>query len=1351
MTSFFRQYDILLQSNWFDADFYLKDNPEIALQSGDPVLHYLEVGARLGLRPHPDFDVDYYRAQCASLGISVDNPLLHYLEEGAPKLGLKPNGAAASRDAVDERERVLQPLLESGLFDLAFYRAAYGLQFDDEAAALRHFLFEGSAQGKRPNLYFDPLWYLKQYPELTAAVACPLFHFHAEGDAQGQRPSVIFDSVWYREHYQVASDDNSLAHYLRNCRSGRHSPIPEFDVEYYCTVNKDVRDAAVDPFQHYLFTGYREGRNPSPQFNVRYYAKRYLGGDLRVNPLLHYLAHKHEPGIHGIPPEDEPSVPRAVRQFSAPAADFEAFKPLPAALPRKAKLLAYYLPQFHAFAENDAWWGAGFTEWTNVARGVSRFKGHYQPRIPRDLGFYSLDDALPTLRRQIELAKGGGIYGFVFYYYWFNGRRLMERPIEQFLTEPDLDLPFALMWANENWTRRWDGDEHEVLISQDYDPADDERLIADFVRHFRDPRYIRVQGRPLLMIYRPGIIPRAAEVLARWRSLFRERFGEEPVIVMVQAFGDTDPGTFGFDGAIEFPPHKLTANMPSINDDLVYVDEEFTGKVFSYDDVVARSLSEPIPTFPQIKTAAPGWDNDARRQGAGLVIHGSTPAKFENWLKQLIERARRAPFFGEHFVCINAWNEWCEAAYLEPDLHYGGAYLNAVGRAVAGVSAAGSQGKLLLVGHDAFPSGAQQLLLNIARQLKAAHGLHVEFLLLGGGTLEGTYKDVAPVTLASGDGALRAALASMQRRGIAHAIVNTVAAATVLPRLREHGIEAVTLVHEMPRIVHEKSLQAGARLAFEASRATVVATPVVRDQLAQALQLRPDQRVRIIPQGLYRRPESSADAVAALRRELRIGDGEKLVLGIGYADLRKGFDLFLQLWRCINEGRARRAHFCWLGGIDPGLRHWLGPEIEAACAAGSFHMPGHRQTVAPYLLAADAFALTSREDPFPTVVHEALSVGLPVFAFADAGGMSDFLAEHDMGFIVPHADVLAMAARIEELLVRPFDELAAGRRKAFVSAKLDFGDYVRQLLRLALPQSPSISVAIPNYNYAKFLPGRLATVFQQQLPVDEILLLDDGSSDNSLEVVSRVASEWERSVTVLPNAINSGSPFAQWRKAAETAKGDFLWLAEADDLSEPTFLSAVVGAMQSDPAICIGFSDSRSIDSDGALLSDSYQDYYARHEPGALSSTQVFDGSTFARRYLSVRNLILNASAVVWRRAALLKALDACAGELRGLRMAGDWRLYLELLGMPGARIAYVAEPVNIHRRHSQSVTHALPAQVHLAEIAHCHQAAMKFELPKKLVGAQKKYIAEIATQLLARCADEGASISTPTRKLRGR
>lgn len=1254
-----------------------------------------------------------------------------------------PEATPVAQEAV--RAVRMAALAGTGLFDAAHYLSAY----PDIAAAgiepFAHFFDHGYTEGRRPNPYFDPLWYLAQNPDVAQDGVNPLFHYAFHGDAEGRRPSPLFDPAWYRERYALDEKANALAHWLKHRASGRFSPMPDFDAEFYLARNPDVAAAGVDPFEHFWCQGYKEGRDPSPAFDVRFYAQRYLRGDLSENPFAHWLAHRHEPGVHGRMPEDEASVPREVKRFTKPGPDFEELRPLPADAAKRVKLLAYYLPQFHAFPQNDAWWGRGFTEWTNVPRGLPRFRGHYQPRVPRDLGFYTLDGN-EVFRRQVEMAKAGGVHGFVFYFYWFNGTRLMDAPVERFLADPSIDMPFALMWANENWTRRWDGAESEVLISQDYRPDDDERMAAEFARHFRDPRYIRIGGRPVLMVYRPALIPDSKSTIARWRSLFREHHNEDPLLVMAQGFGDFDPRPHGLDGAIEFPPHKLTQNLEPIATGLDILDPDFTGKVYTYESVTQVSLAEPAPPFPLIRTAVPSWDNDARRQGNGLVITGSTPAKYEAWLAALIEHAGRHPFHGEAIVCVNAWNEWCEGAYLEPDLHFGGAYLNATARAVTGATRLGDEAppRILLVGHDAFPGGAQQLLLSIGTTLKRAHGAEIEFLLLGGGAMEADYRRVAPTTVVAGQAALSARVGAMAARGWRHAIVNTTAAGAAVATLRGAGIGAVLLVHELPRLIREKHLADSARAGITAARQVVFPAPFVRDEVLKELGLEADDRMLLRAQGIYKDISAPPDAAARIRAELGIAEGERLVLGIGYADMRKGFDLFLQLWRLLRwRGRAR-VHLCWLGGMDPQMQAWLADEIEAARATGTFHMPGRRDDVGAFLRAADAYALTSREDPFPSVALESIAAGRPVVAFARSGGIPDMLAETGAGTVVPYGDVTAMAEAISAAMQPDRADGAAARRK-LAATRFGWRPYVRDLLRLVAPELPAVSVAVPNYNYARFMPERLGSVFAQSLPVHEVIVLDDCSTDDSLDVIRAVARRHGRDIRLAPNTTNSGSVFAQWRKAAEMAQGDYVWIAEADDLSDPDFLLRATARMKADPSIRFAFTDSSTIAADGSPMWPDYKGYYATLERGALQHSEVFAAAEFVRRFLAVKNLVLNVSAVVWRRDALLAALDACAEELRGFRMAGDWRLYLEALSAPGARVAYEAAPLNVHRRHAASVTHALDGGRHVEEIARCHAFARKaFPDAAASAAAQQAYLDEVAAQL-------GVAPAPPPKKPRRR
>ena len=887
------------------------------------------------------------------------------------------------------------------------------------------------------------------------------------------------------------------------------------------------------------------------------------------------------------------------------------------------------------------------------------------------------------------------------------------------------------MWANENWTRRWDGADAEVLISQGYRAEDDGLLIDDFARHFRDKRYIRVDGRPLLMVYRPGIIPKTKQTVERWRAEFKKRHAEDPILVMAQAFGATDPREFGFDGAIEFPPHKHTQRMTTIQNELTWLDWDFSANVFRYEDVVSFSLDEPQPDFPIIKTIVPSWDNDARRQGKGVVIHDGTPAKYQAWLSELVKRANRNPFFGEPIVCVNAWNEWCEAAYLEPDQYFGSAFLNATGRAVTQTHREAPGQRILLVGHDAFPSGAQHLLLGIGRVLQRRFGVDVEFLLLRGGEFADAYRELAPTTVVTDDAELDGIIKAAAGRGIRNAILNTTASARAIGYLDANGIESVLLIHELPSILRAYDLLGWAKMGLQRARHAVFAARTVQNNVLAEVDLKPDARMHLLPQGCYKNISYSREAGEKIRKEFKIADREPVVVCVGYAELRKGFDHFLQLWRFCNQSKSKRVHFVWVGGIHLHFENWMSAEIEAAKASGTFHMPGHRSDVESFLSAGNVFVLTSREDPFPTVIHEALSVGLPCIAFDKAGGMSDFLRDTKMGTVVPYGDVVAMAHAVQAEIAKGISPADRAKRHEFVLTELNFEQYVGKLLQLVLPMVRPVSVAVPNYNYGRLMGDRLGSIFQQTYPVHEVIVLDDRSTDDSLEVIKATAAAWKRDIALVPNKVNSGSVFKQWRKAAETATGEFLWIAEADDLSEPNFLAEVMNVMQDDPNIGLAFSDSSALSQDGSLLWENYKGYYAQIAPDALTADEIFDGPDFVALFLSERNVILNVSAVVWRREVLLRVLAVCEKELSTFRMAGDWRLYLEALAVKGSKIAYVSTPLNKHRRHAESVTHTIDAGKHVAEIAQCHEFAAKaFKLPAAIRKLQQEYREKVTVQL---------------------
>ena len=343
--------------------------------------------------------------------------------------------------------------------------------------------------------------------------------------------------------------------------------------------------------------------------------------------------------------------------------------------PKEIGLLAYFLPQFHRTPENDEWWGEGFTEWTNVRRGKPNFDGHYQPRLPGELGYYNLLD--PQVReQQAALARQYGVTGFCYYHYWFGGRRMLEQPLELLLKSPKPDFPFCIFWANENWSKRWDGGNHELLLEQVHSPEDDVAFIEHLLPYFNDHRYIRIDGRPLLMIYRIEQFEHPRQTIKRWRDICRANGLPAPYIVKADTRDSGPPEVFGADASVEFPPHRLHPGilMPRRPDD---IHPDYRGTLLDYATTAAYMSSRHEAGHTHYRTVIPDWDNTARKQMDGTTFIGSTPDLFRAWLRETLVRTRELLPPGHRFVFVNAWNEWAEGACLEPDGRHGRAMLEA--------------------------------------------------------------------------------------------------------------------------------------------------------------------------------------------------------------------------------------------------------------------------------------------------------------------------------------------------------------------------------------------------------------------------------------------------------------------------------------------------------------------------------------------------------------------------------------------------------------------------------------------------------------------------------------------------
>ncbi len=362
-----------------------------------------------------------------------------------------------------------------------------------------------------------------------------------------------------------------------------------------------------------------------------------------------------------------------------------------ARIQNKARLLAFYLPQYHPIPENDEWWGKGFTEWRNVANARPQFPGHYQPRLPGELGFYDL--RVPEVRKaQADLAREYGIEGFCYYHYWFNGKLLLERPLHDMLESGEPDFPFCLCWANEDWTRAWDGRSGQVLIGQHYTDEDDLEHIRYLLRFFRDNRYVKVNGKPLFLVYRANRMPDPLKTTRLWREEAKRQGFDDLYLCRVESFPDehSDPGAIGFDASIEFQPDwdNRGASLP--------IENEGGHSIYDYADIVRKMMNKPEPAYRRFPGVCPSWDNSPRRKKDAIIFINSSPELYQKWLRYAVEKVQDAEP-DERIVFVNAWNEWAEGNYLEPDLRNGRTYLEATKRAVT-MSEGKCPGKRTLVG-----------------------------------------------------------------------------------------------------------------------------------------------------------------------------------------------------------------------------------------------------------------------------------------------------------------------------------------------------------------------------------------------------------------------------------------------------------------------------------------------------------------------------------------------------------------------------------------------------------------------------------------------------------------------------
>jgi glycosyltransferase involved in cell wall biosynthesis len=829
-------------------------------------------------------------------------------------------------------------------------------------------------------------------------------------------------------------------------------------------------------------------------------------------------------------------------------------------LPKQLNIdvFAFYLPQFHQIAENDAFWGKNFTEWRQLPRAIPRFPRHYQPRIPRDLGFYTLTNE-EVIQQQADLAKSAGLAGFAFYYYWFDGKRVLDLPLEILLKSNKIDCSFFLIWANENWTKAWNGQEQDILLKQTYNHEDESNLLSDLARHFLDKRYYRINNRPLFVIYNASHVPEPKQTFNRWRKFWQDSFDIDPLFFMAQTWNNFDPFAVGLDGALEFPPHKYGPNLDKTSPSNSY-NKNYKGKVVSYDSLIESSLEtnstqrfiitkkiintatdlnkqligfniespkEEYSTnvskivlsgwvlpreekkakiliegnktsetflcniqrhditkkfsaavndrkygfniqlsytgkfnifflvegekllvaeidiqhsesnFPLIKTVFPSWDNSARRPMEGTIYNGSTPGKYQKWLEKTIEWAKEHPIKGRPIVAINAWNEWAEGAYLEPDVHYGSAYLNATKRAII---ASSKPCEILFISHDAHNGGAQQSLLGIIRFLSKQTQWTFRIICLDGGPHLSKFQKLGSVLVLKDllpDSSSPETIANQILdfcNGIPKLIyANTVASGRIYNILSLIPAKIITHVRELETSIRTYAPKWMPEV-IKHTHEFIACSEAVRQNLIKNYGVE-KFKTRLVYTCISPKAITIlTDSQKRLKKtELNLPKDKVIVSGAGIGlPFRKGADLFINVADQLYQLGERNFHFLWFGNFGSGQKDANGKEwseymqeLQTSFLNEYITFMGFQPDLTKYLQACDIYLMTSREDPFPRTVMEAAEVGLPIFGFSGTGGVEEFV-DKSLGAMIPNFDTREMAIKVRELILDSSRRLNAG-------------------------------------------------------------------------------------------------------------------------------------------------------------------------------------------------------------------------------------------------------------------------------------------------------------------------------------
>ncbi|WP_417603910.1 glycoside hydrolase family 99-like domain-containing protein [Primorskyibacter flagellatus] len=702
------------KSGLFDPIYYRGAYPHIhPLYHRLPLRHYIVYGERMGFRPNPDFSPSAYlryNPDVAAIGVPafehwvrgghketrVHKELPEVVEVPQTKMpvlrGHDTGGTAPYAIVIhiyypdlweEFRETLEQVKIDHDLYITITYR---GDETDDLASKIKK-QFPNALVASMPNRGRDilPFVHLVNSGMLDSYKAVAKFHtkkspHRADGDKWRRH---LIEGILPKQGLQEKLDafvaDDSAGFWVAD---GQHFTGEEWWGSNFETTRSLMRRIEV-PVDH--------GKLSFPAGSI-YWVKPLLLGMIKGLKLNENTFEPEQVQVDGTLAH---SIERALGFLCAATGQkvVQASQIDPKAQVKRPEppeyVSAFYLPQFHPIPENDAWWGKGFTEWRSTVSAESLFPGHLQPMLPSDLGYYDLR-ATEVMGEQAELARDAGIDAFCVYHYWFDGKRVLEAPLNKLLEQPEIDFPFYLCWANESWRRNWDGLSGTVLLEQTYAKGFEKQLVEDSLPYMRDPRYQRPDGtRPRFVIYRPEDMPDPAASVAAMRDAWREAgIGEvELGAVCFHISGENQVADDLFDFWIEMAPHGMVSGSdylfggPDGNKLGFEPAEGFEGLIYDYNAVANNSTTPAYyKKLPKntICGAMPSWDNTARRGRMAHIAYGANPGSFNRWLPQLLEK--RVPQSYRKELFLNAWNEWAEKAVLEPSQTFGTLYLDVLKR-----------------------------------------------------------------------------------------------------------------------------------------------------------------------------------------------------------------------------------------------------------------------------------------------------------------------------------------------------------------------------------------------------------------------------------------------------------------------------------------------------------------------------------------------------------------------------------------------------------------------------------------------------------------------------------------------